>query len=421
MSRFLASLGYQLSCVAKSIAFGFCYVALVNSSHGLSAAPLDSYYVHYCRLSPNDCRYYPAAIPTLQPPIVESRSIIETMPGGRGFGVYFFANFLDVESPLPFLGLRSEGSSGSQCEILPRPQTLAAGSTTQRLTYWTEVAAGDPCFTLFPGSTLGEWRFSDQFFFGAPVRRKAADGSEFEASPMVQTREGRPWLTTYWGYRLGLVESQFDWNPTQLMALPAFAGWPRFAPKSEEFVLVALPPPIVEGEVTEYVNTLNFPNSPGGQYFYASNDAERQILDSGLPGKWVRTGKSFKHGGYVSVCRFYGSPSPGPNTHFYSASDEDCRLLKSLEISPRPTDRQQMNYEGIAFYANLPIASQTAGAPPTCPTGSIPLYRIYNAAWGPAGKRNFDSNHRYTTDASVAAEMTRLGWVNEGIKMCVPQ
>ncbi len=185
-------------------------------------------------------------------------------------------------------------------------------------------------------------------------------------------------------------------------------------------MLITLPRPTIEGEVTEYVNTENFPNDPGGHYYYAANDETRAILDSGRPGKWVRTGKSFKHGGYVSVCRFYGSVSPGPNSHFYTLSEDECTVLKSVETKPKPVDRQQFNFEGIAFYANVPIPPKIAGQPATCPTRSIPLYRAYNAAWGPTGKKNYDSNHRFSTSRADIDAVVAKGWNDEGMVMCVP-
>jgi hypothetical protein len=218
---------------------------------------------------------------------------------------------------------------------------------------------------------------------------------------------------------LGLVESQLDWNPTRLRTLPEFAGWPRYAPKDEEFMLVALPPPIEEGVVIEYVNTRNFPNTPGGVYRYSTFADERPFLDDARSG-WSRTGKSFKQGGYVGVCGFYGSASPGPNSYFYTAVESECNTLKAIQVKPRPTNRQQLNYEGIAFYANLPIPAKVAGGAPTCPTQSTPLYRAYNAAPGLNPARRYDGNHRFTTSRADIAAVVALGWIDEGIVMCIP-
>ncbi len=112
------------------------------------------------------------------------------------------------------------------------------------------------------------WTMQDVINFKAPVRRKAIDGGAFDASPMQITREGVPWMTYYWGYRLGMVESQSDWNEANRGASTQFATWRSFPTPTGNFALTTLPPPFVEGEVTEYVNAKDFPTQPGGHYFY---------------------------------------------------------------------------------------------------------------------------------------------------------
>ena len=47
-----------------------------------------------------------------------------------------------------------------------------------------------------------------------------------------------------------------------------------------------------------------------------------------------------------------------------------------------------------------------------CPSFWGPVYRLWN--------QRTDSNHRYTTDAQIVAQMLALGWVDEGTVMCVP-
>ncbi|MBL8311064.1 MAG: hypothetical protein JNL19_11620, partial [Burkholderiales bacterium] len=150
---------------------------------------------------------------------------------------------------------------------------------------------------------------------------------------MVTERNGNPWLTYYWGYKLGLVETESSWHDKNKGSMPA--DWPVFPSAQLDIKLTTLPPPWVEGEVTEYVNTADFPKQPDGQYFYAATDADRTLLD-GIA-NWKRTGRGFKHGGYVSVCRFYGGNNGGPNTHFYSASDTECSWLKGFSF---------LSYEG---------------------------------------------------------------------------
>ena len=71
-------------------------------------------------------------------------------------------------------------------------------------------------------------------------------------------------------------------------------------------------------------------------------------------------------------------------------------------------------FEGEVF--NIPIPALDG----TCPSGTLPVYRLYNNGQGAA------PNHRYTTDPSVRAQMMLTGWMPEGygnlgVMMCAPQ
>ena len=287
------------------------------------------------------------------------------------------------------------------------PISLMAGrQDTVNIEHWKRGTPGpEECSTRLAGESAN-WTFQDTITYGAPVRRKASDGSEYDASPMVIKRGGVPWMTYYWGYRLGLVASESNWNPSDQSKVPMLADWPSFPSSLNNFELAKLPPPFIEGEIVEYVNYTVSPASPVGHFFYASNANEQALLDQ-VP-QWTRTGRSFKSGGYVSVCRFYGSVSPGPNTHFYSADANECKVVLP-GISA-------LHDEGLAFRASRPIPATPSRAA-SCPTATIPLYRLYN---NPAG-RSFDSNHRYLTDDKIAQAMVSAGWVHEGLVMCVPQ
>ena len=242
----------------------------------------------------------------------------------------------------------------------------------------------------------------------SPVRRKAIDGSQYDASPMEVKRNGAPWYNHFWGYRLGLVAnvSTFDdatgralvpeWNPE---------GYPSPA---NNFELAFLPPPVIEDDVVEYVNKADFPTQPGGQFFYAVLASDKAALDA-VPA-WSRSGKSFKSGGYVSACRFYGGKNGGPNTHFYSADDAECTYLKQFPF---------LEYEGQSFAISVPVPSKTVGLVSACPMASKPLYRLYNNAGASNGA--FVSNHRYVTDRADVAAAVAQGWLDEGVVMCAPE
>jgi serine protease len=149
--------------------------------------------------------------------------------------------------------------------------------------------------------------------------------------------------------------------------------------------------------VYEYYNTgLN-------HYFRTSGAGESQsVLTGGAGPGWVDTKDYFlawrdDTQGAVPVCRFYGTPGKGPNSHFYTADTSECEQVKK---DPGWT------YEGIAYYIKLPVNG-------ACPAGTIPIYRAYNNRW-----MYNDSNHRFTTDTSLIQALVSQGWASEGIVMC---
>ncbi len=422
---------HSASTALKLLAAFIAAATLLCVQPVLAQDTLEKYYLNYCTDLPltvfdtSVCRRYryTGGIPRDPLPIIARELELPNGPVGakRTAGSHRVAFFRLLPSPEPALPILYvyAGIGFAQCGNIVLPKPFVAGSVT---TQDVVVEFGGPGCEPFTNENIDHSRvYTDRYAFGAPIRRKAFDGGIFEASPMVQTRNGQPWITAYWGLNLGLVESRFDRDPVALALLPAFGNEFGFWGKEYESVLLTLPPPIIEGEITEYQNTLDFPNAPGGVYFYAANDADRAVLDSGAPGKWSRTGSKFNSGGYVSVCRFYGSVSPGPNSHFYTADDKECDVLKALQITPTPLSRQQLNFEGKTFSASVPTPAAVAGSSPVCPVKSIALYRAYNAAYTAAGKQNYDSNHRFTTSRADINEVVAKGWVDEGVVMCVPE
>src|SRR5438132_5540428 len=134
-------------------------------------------------------------------------------------------------------------------------------------------------------------------------------------------------------------------------------------------------------------------------YFVTANAGEIAALDGGQFPGWQRTSLSFKVldpatavPGAVPVCRFYGRPEAGLDSHFYSASTTECAQVKQ-------------RFPGIwilesdnVFLVRLPdpVSGQ-------CGSGSVPIYRTWNA--------RADDNHRYTTDATVQRAMVAKGWI----------
>jgi carboxyl-terminal processing protease len=169
--------------------------------------------------------------------------------------------------------------------------------------------------------------------------------------------------------------------------------------------------------VVEYVNTLDFPRSPGGQFFYSADPGEQAFVDGGGAGQFKRTGNAFRAGGPTPLCRFYGSVSPGPNSHFYTVDAGECNALKAAQVTPRPAAIQQWNFEGNGFAGTAP--GLTASGKPTCPTGTIPVYRAYNGAFRNGVKNVWDSNHRYATNkGEIDFMVNSQNWSDEGLSFC---
>ena len=154
------------------------------------------------------------------------------------------------------------------------------------------------------------------------------------------------------------------------------------------------------------VPVVEFYNTNLNHYFVTGGPGEIAAIEAGAAGPgWSRTGLGFRayspEGGVPigaqPVCRFYGTPGRGPNSHFYTVDSIECELVKR---DPGWT------YEGTAFYILPPVDGQ-------CATGTQPVYRTYNMRFA-----QNDSNHRYTPDAAVYAQMQAQGWAGEGVRFC---
>ena len=149
-------------------------------------------------------------------------------------------------------------------------------------------------------------------------------------------------------------------------------------------------------------------------YFVTAAPDEIAALDGGaFGGVWRRTGQQFKvyslAGAPVSsstVWRFFSTIFSPKSSHFYTASSSDYNALVSGAIAG-------WQLEGSAFSTLMPASDGS------CPSGSIPVYRLYNNGMGGA------PNHRFTTDINVRAQMLAAGWAPEGqgigVGFCSPQ
>ena len=166
---------------------------------------------------------------------------------------------------------------------------------------------------------------------------------------------------------------------------------------------------------TMYTFVTEFHNAGLDHYFLTGDDFEKAFIRSGGAGAgWVETGQNFWawSQGWVRdsayVCRFYGDAARGPNSHFYSASSDECRGLLALQRAT-PDGQPRWNSEGYAFRVGLPADGHCTGT-------LLPVYRAYNNGY----VRHIDGNHRYVGDRSLLAPLLAAGWVEEGIAFCIP-
>ena len=171
---------------------------------------------------------------------------------------------------------------------------------------------------------------------------------------------------------------------------------------------VSLSLPVVPVTAFEYYHAVL------DHYFITDLAPDIDALDSGRIAGWARTGKAFKvwpisMGFLNDVCRYYIPPEHG-NSHFFSASKAECNAI-AAQIGTNP------NYSGYILETAEAFSVALPDALGTCPNNWIAVYRLWN--------QRADSNHRYTTEAPVKAQMIGRGYVAEGygadaVAMCSP-
>ena len=149
-------------------------------------------------------------------------------------------------------------------------------------------------------------------------------------------------------------------------------------------------------------------------YFITASPQEQALLDDGTLRGWARTGVTFlawtnaaASPGALPVCRYYGKPEAGLDSHFYSAFADECDAVRT-----RFPTAWQFEAPDV-FYIEAP--DRTTGA---CPAGTDPVSRVYD--------NRSDANHRYMVSAQVRATMQARGWIPEGygpdaVVMCTPR
>jgi hypothetical protein len=156
------------------------------------------------------------------------------------------------------------------------------------------------------------------------------------------------------------------------------------------------------------LDVVEFHNRSDDQYFITADAGEIALLDGGgLGPDWSRTGVSFRawlrdadDPRALPVCRFFGTPGFGPESHFYTAYANECAAVRA---------NAHWIEEGVTFRAMLPSSTG-------CPDRFLTVSRF----WKP-GNAVTETRHRYVVDASLGATMRGAGWVAEGPVFCAPQ
>jgi len=159
------------------------------------------------------------------------------------------------------------------------------------------------------------------------------------------------------------------------------------------------------------------------RYFITADPREIAALDEGTIRGWARTGEHFPvfpadgisdHSG--PVCRLYGLPEAGLDSHFYSIDPDECAVVLERWPSSWTLEASAVFGAGYAFG----FVDESGAIVHYCDPGQ-PLFRLYSNGAG--------SDHRYTMSREVRDGMIARGWIAEGqyraadglpFAMCVP-
>lgn len=169
------------------------------------------------------------------------------------------------------------------------------------------------------------------------------------------------------------------------------------------------PPPPPPPPSTAIALALEFYHPGFDHYFVTAIQDEIFKLDTGYFFGWGRTGQFFQvypgqASNAVGVCRFFSTAFGSKSSHFYTPDATECGIVQH---------NPSWQFEAQVFNVVTPTL---AGV---CPTGTQPIYRLYNNGQGGA------PNHRYTASLAVREQMLTRGWIPEGygevgVIMCAP-
>ena len=152
------------------------------------------------------------------------------------------------------------------------------------------------------------------------------------------------------------------------------------------------------------LEAIEYYNATLDHYFVTALADEIAPLDAGTFAGWQRTGQHFTvfdpatpMAGALPVCRFYGVPAAGLDSHFYSASAAECAAV--LQRFPGVWVEETDNAFGIF----LPDA-----ATGQCPANSLPVYRAWNTAAGAYGVGYHQVSSQFNNNFGPSATIANL-------------
>ena len=167
-------------------------------------------------------------------------------------------------------------------------------------------------------------------------------------------------------------------------------------------LLFAALPATATVPAVQTTDVIEFYNATLDHYFVTTDTKEAADLDNGVHPGWKRTGLTFQAikagetvAGSVGICRFYGSPAKGLDSHFYSASAAECTAVQAQFAD-------SWLLESSEVFRAFPVDPNTG----KCPSGAESVFRLWN--------NRSDVNHRYTDQTTVYAQMIAKGYVAEG-------
>jgi Repeat of unknown function (DUF5648) len=223
------------------------------------------------------------------------------------------------------------------------------------------------------------------------------------------------------GYRRGLallrgetIVSLTNGLPLNIDPVPKDG---RYALSSAGLSICADPQSCAGGTLPDTATLIEYHNTLLDHYFMTLDATEADGIDHGAAGPgWSRTGVTFEVYrdltatplGYWPVCRFYGTPGIGPNSHFFTINPQECA---NVQADPG------WRLESASAFVAVPPDSRYIPARSTfeyfCSTGRA-VYRLYNNRFA-----QNDSNHRYVTDLALYWSLQAQGWTGEGLRLCV--